>query len=165
MQTQYDLIENPPSCAESVARLWSWSENYDYPTPATLFLDLIGYSDEEIGEPLFDMPADRVTLNARVHGANAGNDDAPWYVGAGSLLVRRQDGVPNGTVYTLPTAGYALLQLEAGLRGQRMLGRRADVSLSVNNALNTRYRDYLSRYRLFANDTGRDVVARVTMPW
>ena len=55
MQTQYDLIENPPSCAESVARLWSWSENYDYPTPATLFLDLIGYSEEEIGEPLCDL--------------------------------------------------------------------------------------------------------------
>ena len=53
--TQYELIENPPSCAEAVARLWSWSENYDYPTPATLFLDLIGYSDEESGEPLFDM--------------------------------------------------------------------------------------------------------------
>ncbi len=117
------------------------------------------------GEPLFDMPADRVTLNARFHGANAGADDAPWYVGAGSLLVRRQDGVPAGTVYTLPTAGYALLQLEAGLRGQRMLGRRAEVSLSVNNALDTRYRDYLSRYRLFVNDTGRDIVVRVTMPF
>jgi hypothetical protein len=30
--------------------------------------------------------------------------------------------------------------------------------------LDTRYRDYLSRYRLFVNDTGRDVIARVTMP-
>jgi hypothetical protein len=35
----------------------------------------------------------------------------------------------------------------------------------VNNALNTRYRDYLSRYRLFVNDAGRDVVFRVTMPF
>ena len=116
------------------------------------------------GEPLFDMPADRVTLNARFHGESVDADDAPWYVGAGSLLVRQQDGVPNGTVYTLPTAGYALLQLEAGVRGRRVFGHRADVSLSVNNALDTRYRDYLSRYRLFVNDTGRDVIARVTMP-
>jgi iron complex outermembrane receptor protein len=116
------------------------------------------------GEPLFDMPADRVTLNARFHGASVDADDAPWYVGAGSLLVRQQDGVPNGTVYTLPTAGYALLQLEAGFRGRRIFGRRADISFSVNNALDTRYRDYLSRYRLFVNDTGRDVIARVTMP-
>jgi len=116
------------------------------------------------GEPLFDMPADRLTLNARYNGAGGGANDAPWYVGAGSLLVRQQDGVPNGTIYTLPTAGYALLQLEAGLRGRRVFGRRTDISLSVNNALDTRYRDYLSRYRLFVNDTGRDVIARITMP-
>jgi len=54
-ETQYDLIEAAPAHSEAVARLWSWSENYDYPTPATLFLDLIGYSDEHVGEPLFDM--------------------------------------------------------------------------------------------------------------
>ena len=81
------------------------------------------------------------------------------------LLVRQQDGVPNGTIYTLPTAGYALLQLEAGTQGLSLLGRRADVSVSVNNALDTRYRDYLSRYRLFVNDAGRDVVVRVTLPF
>jgi iron complex outermembrane receptor protein len=46
-----------------------------------------------------------------------------------------------------------------------MLGRTADVSVSVNNALDTRYRDYLSRYRLFVNDAGRDVVMRLTMPF
>lgn len=112
------------------------------------------------GEPLFDMPADRLTLNARMHGASDG-----WYLGAGTVLVRQQDGVPAGTVYTLPTAGYALLQLEAGVRAWHVMGRRADLSLSVNNALDTRYRDYLSRYRLFVNDTGRDVVVRLTMPF
>ena len=32
--------------------LWSWSENYQFPTPASLFLDLIGYSADEFGEPL-----------------------------------------------------------------------------------------------------------------
>jgi hypothetical protein len=53
--TQYELIESAPKCAEAVARLWSWSENYNYPTPASLFLDLIGWSDENLGEPLFDL--------------------------------------------------------------------------------------------------------------
>jgi hypothetical protein len=53
--TQYELIEAAPECAEAVARLWSWSENYNYPTPASLFLDLIGWSDENLGEPLFDL--------------------------------------------------------------------------------------------------------------
>lgn len=54
-QTAYDLLDNPPPFATAVADLWRWAENYDYPTPASLFLDLIGYSDEEYGQPLFDL--------------------------------------------------------------------------------------------------------------
>ena len=109
------------------------------------------------------MPADRLSVTTRLQGRRARLGE--WYVGAGTQIVRKQDGVPEGTVYTLPTAGYALLQLEAGSRTLSMLGRQASLSLSVNNALDTRYRDYLSRYRLFVNDAGRDVVVRLTMPW
>jgi iron complex outermembrane receptor protein len=109
------------------------------------------------------MPADRLSLTARWQGQHARLGE--WFVGTGTQMVRTQDGVPEGTVYTLPTAGYALLQLEAGSRTLALLGRQASLSVSVNNALNTRYRDYLSRYRLFVNDAGRDVVARLTMPW
>jgi iron complex outermembrane receptor protein len=109
------------------------------------------------------MPADRINVSARFMGSRRALGE--WFVGTGALLVRRQDGVPAGTVYALPTAGYALLQLEAGTRAMDMFGRTADVSVSVNNALDTRYRDYLSRYRLFVNDAGRDVVVRLTMPF
>lgn len=115
------------------------------------------------GEALYDMPADRINVSARFMGSRRVLGE--WFVGTGALLVRQQDGVPAGTVYTLPTAGYALLQLEAGTRAIHMLGRTADVSVSVNNALDSRYRDYLSRYRLFVNDAGRDVVVRLTMPF
>lgn len=124
---------------------------------------LVRGTRRDSGEPLYDMPADRINLSARFMGSRRAFGE--WFVGAGSLLVRQQDGVPDGTVYTLPTAGYALLQLEAGTRAMRLLGRTADLSLSVNNALDTRYRDYLSRYRLFVNDAGRDVVVRLTMPF
>ena len=119
--------------------------------------------DRRNGGPLFDMPADRLSVTTRLQGRRARLGE--WYVGAGTQMVRKQDGVPEGTVYTLPTAGYALLQLEAGSRTLSVLGRQASLSLSMNNALDTRYRDYLSRYRLFVNDAGRDVVVRFTMPW
>jgi iron complex outermembrane receptor protein len=114
-------------------------------------------------EPLFDMPADRVNVSARWLGTRPAL--GAWHLGVGTLLVRQQDGVPSGTVYTLPTAGYALLSLEAGASGVMLFGRATTVSLSVNNALDTRYRDYLSRYRLFVNDAGRDVVFRITIPF
>lgn len=113
-------------------------------------------------EPLFDMPADRALLQARVMGTHPSL--GAWHVGSGVLMVREQGGVPQGTVYTLPTAGYSLLQFDAGTSGLRVMGRALDLSMSVNNALNTRYRDYLSRYRLFVNDAGRDVVLRVRVP-
>jgi iron complex outermembrane receptor protein len=108
------------------------------------------------------MPADRALLQARIVGLGARL--GAWHVGAGATLVRRQDGVPQGTIYTLPTAGYQLLQAELGTAGTTLLGREVDVSLSVNNALDTRFRDYLSRYRLFVNDAGRDVVLRLRVP-
>lgn len=51
-QKQYELIEAVPDFASDTARLFDWSENYDFPSPASLFLDLIGYSEEYLGENL-----------------------------------------------------------------------------------------------------------------
>ena len=39
-----DLDISYDQAAEMVADLFSWSQNYDFPSPASLFLDLIGYS-------------------------------------------------------------------------------------------------------------------------
>ena len=47
-----ELIEAPPVHGEAIARLFSWSTNYGHPTPAELYLDLIGYSQDELGETL-----------------------------------------------------------------------------------------------------------------
>ncbi len=114
-------------------------------------------------DALFDMPADRALLSVRTTGSR--EILGSWFAGIGTTLVRKQDGVPDGTIFTLPTAGYALLNLDAGTRAFRLAGRTLDISLSVNNVLNTRYRDYLSRYRLFVDDVGRDVVLRFTAPF
>ncbi len=54
-KTIEELLDNPDERFSGIARLWSWSSNYDYPSPATVFLDLIGYSMEEFGEPLTTM--------------------------------------------------------------------------------------------------------------
>jgi hypothetical protein len=48
----YELLEQAPDYAKETAALFSWSENYNFPSPASLFLDLIGWSDEELGERL-----------------------------------------------------------------------------------------------------------------
>jgi hypothetical protein len=39
---------------KGICGLYSWCMNYEYPSPFTYFLDLIGYSDEMAGENLAD---------------------------------------------------------------------------------------------------------------
>lgn len=52
-QKFFDTCDNAPSYASDTAHLMSWCEgNYDFPAPSSLFLDLIGYSEEELGEDL-----------------------------------------------------------------------------------------------------------------
>jgi hypothetical protein len=59
---QQNMIDNTPvfngqttSYVQGTADLFRWSENYDYPTPANLYLDLIGWSDENMGQTLYDL--------------------------------------------------------------------------------------------------------------
>jgi hypothetical protein len=40
----------------NIVELYSWSLNYEYPSPISYFLDLIGYSTEELGDTLGDWP-------------------------------------------------------------------------------------------------------------
>ena len=57
MTTIWDLLEQeaPAGCA-AVQDLYSWSLNYNpQKGPFSLFLDLIGWSADEIGEPLYDL--------------------------------------------------------------------------------------------------------------
>jgi hypothetical protein len=44
------IYEDPRKGAEHTTALFEWSRNYNYPTPATVFLGLIGYGEEEYGE-------------------------------------------------------------------------------------------------------------------
>ena len=53
--TVEDLLESPSEGCDDVAGLYSWSTNYDAGKgPFSLFADLIGWSDDELGEPIYD---------------------------------------------------------------------------------------------------------------
>jgi len=55
-ESVWEYTENAPDYVEATADLWHWSTNYQAGQgPITLFLDLIGWSDEQIGEPLYNM--------------------------------------------------------------------------------------------------------------
>jgi iron complex outermembrane receptor protein len=120
--------------------------------------------DRSTDAPLYDMPADRLTASTRFYAPNRAWAVAPYFE-VGTTIVRRQDHVPLVTIYKLPTAGYEMLNFEVGATAVEMGGVRLEPSLAIHNALDRQYRDYLSRYRLFVDEPGRDVVLRLTMPF
>jgi iron complex outermembrane receptor protein len=120
--------------------------------------------DRNSGDPLYDMPADRLVGNVRFYVGSSSHLRDP-YIEVGTTLVRRQDQVPPILPFPLPTAGYALFNAELGVRQLLLAGQPLTLSLSGKNLFNRRYRDYLSRYRLFVDDPGRDVVLRLQLPF
>jgi iron complex outermembrane recepter protein len=62
--------------------------------------------------------------------------------------------------FAQPPAGYMLLQAEAGLDFR--LGRqKSSLILQSTNLTNQCYRDYLNRFRYYANETGRNISLRL----
>src|SRR5438552_103817 len=61
----------------------------------------------------------------------------------------------------IPTAGYALLHLGGGA-DVRLFGRAMRLDVSLRNALNQLYKSFLSRYKEFALDPGRNLIVRLS---
>ena len=61
----------------------------------------------------------------------------------------------------VPTAGYALLHMSGGT-DVRLFGRAMRLDIALRNALNQRYKSFLSRYKEFAFDPGRNLIVRLS---
>ncbi|MGE5750042.1 MAG: hypothetical protein ACM31F_08775, partial [Gemmatimonas sp.] len=72
-------------------------------------------------------------------------------------VVRQNRPSPSDVV----TAGYTLLNIDVGI-DYRLFGRATRVDLGVRNALDREYRSFLSRYKEFALEPGRNVVLRIS---
>jgi hypothetical protein len=54
MQTLDEVIAKHEIKHPKIVELFLWSQNYEYPSPMSYFLDLIGFSSEELGDTLGD---------------------------------------------------------------------------------------------------------------
>src|SRR6266850_8005360 len=61
----------------------------------------------------------------------------------------------------IATPGYALVYLGGGA-DVRLFGRAMRLDVSLRNAFNQRYRSFLSRYKAFAFDPGRNLIVRLS---
>lgn len=118
-------------------------------------------------EPLIFMPSDRAMMAWQYtlpsHTMSSWLGEAPFI----QVMVRgiaRQTRVPIGVDFADPPPGYVLVGLEVG--GYASLSSMSlRWSLASENLLNQPYREYLNRYRLFAGDTGRNIILRCTLQW
>lgn len=120
--------------------------------------DAVRGTDRGTSLPLPLIPPTRTQLGGDFHASGA----RQWHVGADVQFVATQSRL---SPVDYATDGYTLVNLNAGLQHsvhERML--RIDVM--VRNALNTEYKDFLSRYKTFAYAPGTNVVFKVsTSDW
>lgn len=120
--------------------------------------DIVHGTNTALNVPLTFVPPPRVVLGFRSERAQLGPIvRRPWISLQGERHWRQTRIDPRDVA----PAGYALWHLGAG--GTVLLGARVFiVDLAVRNALDTRFRSFMSRYKEFADGPGRMVVLRVT---
>jgi len=119
-------------------------------------LDYVRGTNRAAGEPLPLMPPLRADLGAELHTTGIA-ERGRAYLSIGTQLVATQTRLGS---FDTQTPAYSLLQVGAGV-SRTVGGRTLALSLRVTNLTNTRYTDFLSRYKLFAYGQGRNLVARL----
>ena len=78
------------------------------------------------------------------------------YISVGNQIVAQQTRVESNSDFQAPPLAYTLWRIDAGIKIKKL-----GLGLTVNNALNTSYREYLNRFRYFTDDMGRNISLRV----
>lgn len=119
--------------------------------------DLTNGDDLAAGVPLPLMPPQRTILGAEVDLRDVGALRGVR-VGGDVEINQKQTRL---NPYDLTTGGYSLLNLDASFE-HSIRGAPGRFDILVRNALNTTYRDFLSRFKGFANGPGVNVIFKVS---
>lgn len=112
---------------------------------------------------LINMPADRISNTIR-YDFNDGEKQKGGFVAFSVQNVLEQTRVPEGQDFVPPPDAYFLLNFDAGI-SVKWGKQRIDFGLTLSNLLNNTYRDYLNRYRYFADEMGTNVAFRIKIPF
>ena len=113
-------------------------------------------------EYLYQMPAARIEHTLRYLFKDFETLHAS-YIGINAIRVFRQNLVPSNFDFAPPPPAYNLFGLEAGAT-LHVVHSHLDISLFVSNLLNTKYRDYLNRFRYYADETGINFGLNIKIP-
>ncbi len=119
--------------------------------------------NKTIGDYLIMMPSDRYQVSAG-YNFKAIKKLTDMYISVSSLYVTKQWRVPVGQDYAPPPEAYMLLTIEGGI-ALKLKNQKINISVGVNNLLNTSYREYLNRFRYYADDIGRNISVKLKVPF
>lgn len=79
-------------------------------------------------------------------------------------LVAKQNRVDPGSDYVTAPGAYYLLNVNATY-GFRWKKQRVELLVEINNVFNRAYRDYLNRFRYYADEMGRNIGLKMIVPF
>ncbi|MFO0479460.1 MAG: TonB-dependent receptor [Bacteroidota bacterium] len=115
-----------------------------------------------INDYLVYIPSDRYSLDGKLF-TKISKIISEIYLKAGYQFITKQWRVPANTDFAPPPKAYGLLTTEIG-SSFKFGKQQLNISLTANNLLNTIYRDYLDRFRYFADSQGQNFTLRIKMP-
>jgi iron complex outermembrane receptor protein len=83
------------------------------------------------------------------------------FVSMGNLMVAKQKRVPVASDFAEPPAAYALWNIQAGTSLHISEKNSLEIGITIQNLFDTVYRDYLNRFRYYADDLGRNTSIRL----
>jgi outer membrane receptor protein involved in Fe transport len=119
--------------------------------------DVVRGTNEDTDEPLPLMPPSRATFEAEVHGIGLGWAEHA-HLGLDVEVTSKQTRLGP---FDLGTDGYTLLGVDAGI-ARRLGSRPIRFDVRVRNLTDKAYRSFLSRYKSFALDPGRNILIRLS---
>ena len=113
------------------------------------------------GTPLVFIPPDRYRLGVTYFWPDFGGTQN-GFVTVGGTVVDRQRRFDVAADFAVPPPAYGLLHAGLGIEVP-FAGQRFKAALHGSNLTNTRYRDYTSLLRYFANEPGWELMLRLTL--
>lgn len=132
---------------------WTWSAGYQ----------LVRGHDQTDDIPLIYMPADQWRSDLRYQFGPEDRAERP-FLQVGLRHTAEQNRVSLDRDFAPPPPAYTLVDLSAG--GTWYWGTQPlHLSLGVRNVFDVAYRDYLDRFRYFADSPGRNVLVSLRLPF
>lgn len=118
--------------------------------------------NKSAGDYLVSMPSDRFE-NEITYNIKDFKRVRKSYASVSVSTILKQSRVPANSDFAPPPEGYTLLNFNMGLTFY-IGGQQVEGGLTINNVLNTVYREYLNRFRYYSDEMGRNILLRLRIP-